>query len=116
MKQNPAQPENRLHFWVRMVQSYTVGLSPGDVMEAASWCLKTENDGDALVDALKASLQVVRLHGGSSINAQVSAALAKANAPEPDPHYCRCCGELCESGVDCCTDEFAEPGELREWE
>ncbi len=47
MKQNPAQPENRLHFWVRMVQSYTVGLSPGDVMEAASWCLKTENDGDA---------------------------------------------------------------------
>jgi len=30
-------------------------------------------------------------------------------------HYCACCGDACESGADCCTDEFPEPGELREW-
>lgn len=29
-------------------------------------------------------------------------------------HRCSCCGEVTANGVDCCTDEFAEPGEIRE--
>jgi hypothetical protein len=31
------------------------------------------------------------------------------------PHVCRCCGEDCDNGRDCCTDNFPEPGEVREW-
>lgn len=34
--------------------------------------------------------------------------------PVPKVHYCRCCGEECPSGEDCCTDDFPEPGEIRE--
>ena len=37
--------------------------------------------------------------------------------PEPaaiPEHFCRCCGEPCPDGFDCCTDEFPEPGEIRE--
>jgi hypothetical protein len=29
-------------------------------------------------------------------------------------HVCSCCGEETASGEDCCSDDFAEPGELRE--
>lgn len=31
------------------------------------------------------------------------------------PHWCRCCGELSATGEDCCTDDFPEPADLREW-
>lgn len=30
------------------------------------------------------------------------------------PHLCRCCGEECVNGVDCCSDDFPEPGDIRE--
>lgn len=30
------------------------------------------------------------------------------------PHVCRCCGEECDDGKDCCSDDFPEPGEMRE--
>lgn len=30
-------------------------------------------------------------------------------------HQCRCCGEPCEDGLDCCSDDFAEPADIREW-
>lgn len=29
-------------------------------------------------------------------------------------HACSCCGEDCPDGVDCCSDEFPEPGDVRE--
>lgn len=32
------------------------------------------------------------------------------------PHWCRCCGELSPTGRDCCTDDFPEPADIREWE
>lgn len=32
----------------------------------------------------------------------------------PEVHRCKCCGEECPDGRDCCTDEFPEPGEIRE--
>lgn len=31
------------------------------------------------------------------------------------PHFCRCCGEESVTGEDCCTDDFPEPADLREW-
>jgi hypothetical protein len=31
------------------------------------------------------------------------------------PHCCRCCGEETETGEDCCTDDFPEPADVREW-
>lgn len=33
---------------------------------------------------------------------------------EPADHQCSCCGEDCPDGVDCCSDEFPEPGQMRE--
>lgn len=30
------------------------------------------------------------------------------------PHVCRCCGEETETGEDCCSDDFPEPGDIRE--
>lgn len=33
---------------------------------------------------------------------------------EEAPHVCRCCGEETDTGEDCCSDEFPEPGEMRE--
>lgn len=32
----------------------------------------------------------------------------------PTPYYCTNCGEECEDGSDCCSDEFPEAGEMRE--
>jgi hypothetical protein len=32
----------------------------------------------------------------------------------PRTHYCSCCGEECPDGKDCCSDEFPEPGDIRE--
>lgn len=29
-------------------------------------------------------------------------------------HQCRCCGEECPDGIDCCSDDFPEPGDTRE--
>jgi RecJ-like exonuclease len=29
-------------------------------------------------------------------------------------HQCRCCGEETQTGRDCCSDDFPEPGEMRE--
>jgi hypothetical protein len=32
------------------------------------------------------------------------------------PRYCRCCGELVPlGGTDCCSDDFPEPADVREW-
>jgi hypothetical protein len=31
-----------------------------------------------------------------------------------EPHICSCCGEECPSGVNCCSDEFPEAGDIRE--
>ena len=36
--------------------------------------------------------------------------------PRTEPHYCRCCGEETETDEDCCSDDFPEPGDIREWE
>lgn len=30
------------------------------------------------------------------------------------PHICSCCGEETSTGEDCCSDDFPEPGEIRE--
>jgi hypothetical protein len=41
-----------------------------------------------------------------------------SNDPEGNAepaHYCRCCGEETSTGKDCCSDDFPEPGDLREW-
>lgn len=33
-----------------------------------------------------------------------------------EPHFCRCCGEESSTGKDCCTDDFPEPADVREWQ
>jgi hypothetical protein len=45
---------------------------------------------------------------------EISARNAEVEVRETTPYYCRCCGEPTESGEDCCSDDFAEPGEARE--
>jgi hypothetical protein len=32
----------------------------------------------------------------------------------PEPHVCGCCGEQTDTGEDCCSDDFPEPGDVRE--
>lgn len=41
--------------------------------------------------------------------------VAWLNGAARKPYYCRCCGERSPSGRDCCSDDFPEPGDVREW-
>lgn len=51
----------------------------------------------------------------SGVDTLERAETIKANYVEQFAYHCRCCGEVCEDGADCCTDDFPEPGDLREW-
>lgn len=51
----------------------------------------------------------------SGIQTREAAETAAEDFGEVYMHTCTCCGEVCESGEDCCTDNFPEPGDLREW-
>jgi hypothetical protein len=40
--------------------------------------------------------------------------LKEGREPRPPAHRCSCCGEECPDGRDCCSDDFPEPGDIRE--
>lgn len=40
--------------------------------------------------------------------------LTDGTLTEEPEHLCGCCGEECPSGEDCCSDDFPEPGDVRE--
>lgn len=45
---------------------------------------------------------------------EVIVALNLVARGRPLVHVCSCCGEECASGHDCCSDDFPEPGDIRE--